>query len=403
MPIPPFGAAPTRTAPNQAAGDSSTKIANTAFVTTAVNNAIAGVNPAVAVQAATTAAANTSGFTYNNGVGGIGATFTGSVNTAVTIDGYTFTALGQRLLVKNDTQSPSGAFNGVYYVTQLQTALLAPILTRALDYDAPSDMNNTGAIPVINGTVNGSTSWVLTSQVVTVGTTPLTYAQFSINPSSIVTAVSIATANGFSGSSSGGTTPALTIVAGAITPTTVNKVTITTPATSATLTIVDGKTLTANNSITIAGTDGKTLTVSNSLTLAGTDATTMTFPASSDTVVTLAATQHLTNKRLDPRVTSTASTATLTPSWDNDDIDIITAQAAALTIANGTGTPVQGQMILIRIKDNGTARAIAYGTQYRAGNIALPTTTILSKTLYLLFGWNSTDTKADLLAYNDSF
>jgi hypothetical protein len=148
-----------------------------------VDNATAGINPAVAVQAATTSAANTSGFTYNNGVGGIGATFTGSVNTPVTIDGYTFTALGQRLLVKNDTQSPSGAFNGIYYVTQLQTSLLAPILTRALDYDQPSDMNNTGAIPVINGTVNGTTQWVLTSLVNTVGTDPLTYAQFSANPS----------------------------------------------------------------------------------------------------------------------------------------------------------------------------------------------------------------------------
>ena len=41
-----------------------------------------------------------------------------------------------------------------------------------------------------------------------------------------VTAVSIANANGFSGSSSGGATPVLTIVAGAITPSSVNGVTI---------------------------------------------------------------------------------------------------------------------------------------------------------------------------------
>lgn len=148
-----------------------------------VDTVAAGINPAVAVQAATTAAGNTSGFTYNNGVSGIGATFTGSVNTAVTIDGYTFTALGQRLLVKNDTQSPSGAFNGVYYVTQVQTAILAPILTRALDYDQPSDINNTGVIPVINGTVNGTTLWALTSQVNTVGTDPLTFAKFGSSSS----------------------------------------------------------------------------------------------------------------------------------------------------------------------------------------------------------------------------
>lgn len=181
---------PTITSPTvgtQATTDNSTLAASTAYVTTAINNAIAGVNPAVAVQAATTQASDTSGLTYNNGVSGIGATLTGSNNTAVTIDGFTFTTLGQRLLVKNDTQSPSGAFNGVYYVTQVQTAIIPPILTRALDYDTPSDMNNTGAIPVVNGTVNANTSWLLTSTVVTVGTTPLTYVQFSIAPTNVVT------------------------------------------------------------------------------------------------------------------------------------------------------------------------------------------------------------------------
>lgn len=170
------------TAPTQTAGDNTTKIATDAFVTTAISNAIAGVNPAVAVQAATIQASDTSSLTYNNGVSGVGATFTGANNTALTIDGFTFTAIGQRLLVKNDTQSPSGAFNGIYNVTQIQTAILPPILTRALDYDTPSDINNTGAIPVVNGTVNALTSWLLTSTVNTVGTDPLTYTQFSVNP-----------------------------------------------------------------------------------------------------------------------------------------------------------------------------------------------------------------------------
>ncbi len=170
------------TASTQAQNNNSTSPATTAYVDLAVANAVSGVNPAVAVLVATTAAGDTSGLTYNNGASGIGATFTGTINTALTIDGVTFSGVGQRLLVKNDTQSPSGAFNGVYYVTQIQTALLAPILTRALDYDQPSDMNNTGAIPVQSGTVNASTSWFLTSQVVTVGTTPLTFAQLTYTP-----------------------------------------------------------------------------------------------------------------------------------------------------------------------------------------------------------------------------
>lgn len=191
-----FGTAPTLSNPvvgTQSVSDNSTKAASTAFVTTAISNAVAGINPATAVQAATTTAANTSGLTYNNGVTGIGATFTGAVNTALTWDGFTFSALGQRGLVKNDTQAPSGAFNGIYYVTQVQTAILPIILTRALDYDAPSDINNTGAIPVVNGTVNGGTSWVITSTVNTVGTDPLTFTQFSLNPSTIATLAGVQT------------------------------------------------------------------------------------------------------------------------------------------------------------------------------------------------------------------
>lgn len=43
---------------------------------------------------------------------------------------------------------------------------------------------------------------------------------------------------------------------------------------------------------------GKVLTVNSTITLAGTDGTTMTFPGASDTVVTVAATQGLTNKTL---------------------------------------------------------------------------------------------------------
>jgi hypothetical protein len=170
------------TVPTQAATDNSTRASSTAYVTTAIANAVAGVNPAIAVNAATIQASDTSGFTYANGVAGIGATFTGAINTAVTIDGFTFTLVGQRLLVKNDTQSPSGAFNGIYSLTALQTAGTGAIFTRALDFDTPSDMNNVGTIPVTSGTTNATTQWLMTATIVTVGTTPLTFVQFSFAP-----------------------------------------------------------------------------------------------------------------------------------------------------------------------------------------------------------------------------
>jgi len=161
-------------------------------VQTAINLAISGVNPATAVSAATTLASDTSSLTYVNGAAGVGATLTGTTNTAITIDGFTFTATGQRLLVKNDTQSPSGSVNGIYYLTQLQTLSLPPVFTRALDYNTPTNINSSGAIPVVNGTSNTTTSWVLSSHVTTIGIDPLTYLQFTLNPSTLATTASIA-------------------------------------------------------------------------------------------------------------------------------------------------------------------------------------------------------------------
>ncbi len=151
---------------------------------TAINNAIAGVNPAVAVQAATTT--TLSAYSYNNGASGIGAFITITTPAVLIVDGYTYTAIGQRLLVKNETGG-NAPYNGIYYVSTVGSGIVSTILIRALDFDQPSDMNNTGAIPVINGTSNGSTSWVMTSSVTTVGTDAVTFAQFSYSPSTLVT------------------------------------------------------------------------------------------------------------------------------------------------------------------------------------------------------------------------
>jgi hypothetical protein len=69
-------------------------------------------------------------------------------------------------------------------------------------------------------------------------------------------------------------TPTLvTPILGVATATSINKVAITAPATSATLSIANTKTLTVNNSLTLAGTDSTTMTFpSTSATIARTDA-----------------------------------------------------------------------------------------------------------------------------------
>jgi len=97
-----------------------------------------------------------------------------------------------------------------------------------------------------------------------------------------------------------------------------------------------------------------------------------------------------------PRVQSVTSSATVTPINTNDLVKI-TAQAASLAIANPTGSWDEGQSLMIRIKDNGTARAITWGTNYRAIGVTLPTTTVLSKTTYVGIIYNSTDTKWDVI------
>lgn len=98
-----------------------------------------------------------------------------------------------------------------------------------------------------------------------------------------------------------------------------------------------------------------------------------------------------------PSVQAVTSSATVTPTFNDDGVKI-TAQATALNLANPTGTPVSMWGWAIRIKDNGTARAITYGTQYRAIGVTLPTTTVVSKTLYLGCIWNNDDSKVDVVS-----
>jgi hypothetical protein len=102
--------------------------------------------------------------------------------------------------------------------------------------------------------------------------------------------------------------------------------------------------------------------------------------------------------KITPRVASTASSATPTPNADTTDIYILTALAEAAEFGAPTGTPVDGQKLIIRVTDDGTARALTYNEIYRAVGVALPTTTVISKTLYMGLIYNSAATKWDVVA-----
>lgn len=71
----------------------------------------------------------------------------------------------------------------------------------------------------------------------------------------------------------------------------------------------------------------------------------------------------------------------------------ITAQAGALLFNNPSGTPVNGQKRMVRIKDNWTARALTYWTQFVSWAATLLTTTVISKKSWMWFEWDSTDSK----------
>jgi len=98
-----------------------------------------------------------------------------------------------------------------------------------------------------------------------------------------------------------------------------------------------------------------------------------------------------------PAVQDVATAATVTPTAV-DDLVRVTAQAGPLTLANPTGALAEGWGWVIRIKDNGTARAISYGTQYRAVGLTLPAGTVAGKTTYLGCIWNATDSKVDVVS-----
>jgi hypothetical protein len=112
-------------------------------------------------------------------------------------------------------------------------------------------------------------------------------------------------------------------------------------------------------------------------------------------VATLDNTMTFTNKRITPRVTSEASSATPTINTDNSDAHSITALAADITsfTTNLSGTPTNFQKLIIRIKDNGTARTIAWGASFESKGVVLPTTTVISKVLTVGFIYDTVTSK----------
>lgn len=338
-----------------------------------------------------------------------------------TLDGYSLQTNDEVLLTAQTTASQ----NGIWIWNGATSAL-----TRPNEFPTGGIVKRGRLCSVINGTVYADTLWVLNSTAagLTIGTTAqtwvqgnsTTYLKVSNNLSDLasastartnlglgtiatLSAVSLTTnvsgtlpiANGgtgststsqnyaFIGPTSGSGAPSFrAIVAGDI-PTLNQNTTGTAGNVTGTVAIANGGT-------------GQT-TGSAALTALGGMAT-ATYDAANiaQQVLGTSAAQTASNKRITRRVGSTTSSATPTINTDNYDVYELTAQAAAVTsfTTNLTGTPVDGDALIICITDNGTSQTLAWGSKFESSNNAsLPTATIASTLLTIGFRWNTTTSK----------
>jgi hypothetical protein len=202
--------------------------------------------------------------------------------------------------------------------------------------------------------------------------------------------------------STGGTTPvismpaATTSVSGYLTSTdwatfngkgsgTVTSVAATVPS----FLSVTGSPVTTSGTLAIT-LSGTALPIANG----GTGATTL----AGASIATYSGTETLTNKRIDPRVTSAASASSLTPDISASDVYAYTALAAPLTIAAPIGTPLDGDKLIFRLLDNGTSRALTWNGTYTVIGVTLPAATTISKTTYVGCIYNANNTRWDVIA-----
>ncbi|MDE2015933.1 MAG: hypothetical protein KGI72_05420 [Patescibacteria group bacterium] len=248
------------------------------------------------------------------------------------------------------------------------TAISAAIA--GTDYSAGTSALSTGILKSTNGTGALTIATIDVDYSTPAGTETLTNKTYDTAGAGNVLKINGTQVSAVTGSGAVvlATSPSLTTpTLGVATATTVNKVTLTAPATGSTLTIVDGK----------------TLTIDNSLELAGADSTKMTFPSSSDTVVGEAATQTLTNKTL-TKPTIDGSVGALTTDTDGATITFdMSASNNHQVILGGNRTLAvsnvsTGQIFTIKLTQDATgSRTVTWfsGISWAGGTAPTLTTT----------------------------
>lgn len=126
---------------------------------------------------------------------------------------------------------------------------------------------------------------------------------------------------------------------------------------------------------------------------------TITLPllTGTDTFVFQAHTQTLTNKRITQRVVTTADDTTAVIDVDTTDVYELSAIANDTDFST-TGTPTDGQNLIIRFKDDGGAEAITWNAIFVAIGVTAPSTTVAGKWHYVGCQYNSAASKWHILA-----
>lgn len=142
-----------------------------------------GLNVQPSCRVGTTAALTV---TYNNGASGVGATLTNAgAMAALSIDGVAL-SVGNRVLVKDQA---SALQNGIYTVTTVGSGAANWVMTRATDFDTPTEIQPGDFVLALEGTANAQTQWVQTATVATVGTDSIVWNQFGADINAVITAI----------------------------------------------------------------------------------------------------------------------------------------------------------------------------------------------------------------------